>query len=177
MKKRIIYTVIFALVLTIGTPQAILWCKKSFSTQGTIHKAIENEYLSKISLQYYGTPKYWRDLAVINRTPYADLVFAGDEIFIPSKKSIDEIHNKWILSEDKVLINTEKKQNRTESIKTDMFRVSNESYTELTDFVEKYNPSHERKLAIPIILAGCSGLLLSTIMLGFISYKPKTSKS
>ena len=45
MKKRILYAALLAVILTFGTPQAILWCKKSFANQGIIHKAVEKKEL------------------------------------------------------------------------------------------------------------------------------------
>ena len=108
MKKLIVtFIILMALVLSL-MPDALVWCKRVILDAPTTHKIETGEYLSKISQQYYGTAKYWQELALLNRAPDSDLVFPGEEIFIPSREVIEQLHRARSLSRVNSLMSREK---------------------------------------------------------------------
>ncbi|MGP8329713.1 MAG: LysM peptidoglycan-binding domain-containing protein [Methanosarcinaceae archaeon] len=108
MKKVIIgFVILVALFFTV-VPDALVWCKQMILDAPTTHQINKGEYLSKISQQYYGSAKYWRELALINRAPDSDLVFPGEEIFIPSREVIELLHRSRSLSRVNSLMNDER---------------------------------------------------------------------
>lgn len=107
MKKLMLGIVlVLALVFTL-VPDALLWCTRTFLNAPTVHKIETGEYLSKISQRYYGTAKYWQELALINRAPNSDLVFPGEDIFIPSKEVVEQLHRARSISKVNQLMNDE----------------------------------------------------------------------
>jgi len=108
MKKLLTILVLLGLILVVTMPDALLWCKKLILDEPTIHQVDAGEYLSKISLQYYGNAKYWRELALINRAPDSDLIFPGEDIFIPTREVIEQLHRARSLSKVNSLVDEEK---------------------------------------------------------------------
>jgi len=108
MKKVIVALIILVALVFSLIPDAMVWCKRMILDAPTTHKIEPGEYLSKISQQYYGTAKYWQELALINRAPDSDLVFPGEEIFIPSQEVIEQLHRARSLSRVNNLMSREK---------------------------------------------------------------------
>ena len=97
MKKTILIVLLVFLFVISFNHDNFLWCKKLFLSGPTTHKIQKGEYLSVIAKKYYGKANYWRELALINRAPDSDLVFPGEEIVIPSLKTIKEVHRtRWL---------------------------------------------------------------------------------
>ena len=107
MKKLIAALMILTALFFTLVPDAMVWCKRMLLDTPTTHKIQTGEYLSKISQQYYGTAKYWQELALINRAPDSDLVFPGEEIFIPSQQVIEQLHRARSLSRVNLLMTRE----------------------------------------------------------------------
>lgn len=97
MKKVIIILFVIALVIAGYSYDKFAWCKKLITGDPTTHVIQKGESFSKIANQYYGSTKYWRELALINRSPNSNLVFPGEEIVIPSLNTIKEIQRtRWM---------------------------------------------------------------------------------
>jgi len=108
MKKVLLGIILLmALVLTL-VPDARLWCERTFLSSPKVHKIETGDYLSKISQRYYGTAKYWQELALINRAPNSNLVFPGEEVFIPSLEVVEQLHRARSLSRVNQLMTDEK---------------------------------------------------------------------
>lgn len=108
MKKVLLGIIlVMALVLTL-VPDARLWCERTFLSSPKVHKIETGDYLSKISQRYYGTAKYWQELALINRAPNSNLVFPGEEVFIPSLEVVEQLHRARSLSRVNQLMTDEK---------------------------------------------------------------------
>lgn len=168
MKKLLLILVIAMPILASILPDAILWCKRAILSEPTIHQVDAGEYLSKISLKYYGNEKFWRELALINRAPDSDLIFPGEEIFIPAREVIEQLHRARSLSSVNSLVDAEKEvyaQNQmpaeealVDSIKT----IASESGTVIKseetinlDLEPEVEPAAEPKkaLSLPLILS------------------------
>ena len=91
--KKFLLTVLFAaLLLGLFAREELVWCKRLLTGEATLHTIQDGEYFSKLSQSYYGTAEYWRELALINRAPNADLVFPGETVIIPGPEAIKELH-------------------------------------------------------------------------------------
>lgn len=116
MKKMLIILAILGLVIALTGSDAILWCKRMLLNEPTIHTVDAGDYLSKVALKYYGNAKYWRELALINRAPDSDLIFPGEDIFIPNKEVIEQLYRARSLSRVNSLVDGQKQlyaQNQT----------------------------------------------------------------
>lgn len=97
MKKVIIILFIVMLLVAGYAHDKFAWCKKLILGEPTTHVIQKGESFSKLAKQYYGSTKYWRELALINRSPNSNLVFPGEEIVIPSLNAIKEIRKtRWM---------------------------------------------------------------------------------
>lgn len=92
MKKLMIVFILVSVVVGLYSEDNLLWCKKVLFNEPTKHIIQKGDYFSKLSKHYYGTTKYWRELALINRAPNKDLVFPGEEVIIPSLEAIQKLH-------------------------------------------------------------------------------------
>lgn len=91
MKKILILFVLVSVVFGLYSEENILWCKKLLFNDPTTHTIQKGDYFSKLSKQYYGTSKYWRELALINRAPNKDLVVPGEKVIIPGLEAIKKL--------------------------------------------------------------------------------------
>ena len=98
MKKILVTFILISVVVGLYSEDNLLWCKKVLFNEPTKHIIQKGDYFSKLSKQYYGTSKYWRELALINRAPNKDLVFPGEEVVIPSLDAIKKLHRTRRLS-------------------------------------------------------------------------------
>lgn len=187
MKKIFIILIIIVLAFIFATQKNKLWCERSTPDLPCVHKITQGEYLSQISLQYYGTAAYWRELASINRAPNSDVILPGTKIFIPSQKVIQQLHRlespsqadsllqaaplRVTLNDEPLSINGEAAL-YSESTER-MYAISNDTLAQLTDFIEPEHRLAEKKLAFPIIFTGLSGILIGCVMLIWISIKRK----
>ncbi|HEX9970500.1 MAG TPA: LysM peptidoglycan-binding domain-containing protein [bacterium] len=97
MKKVIIILFVIVLLIAGYAHDKFAWCKKLMLGEPTTHVIQKGESFSKIAKQYYGNKTYWRELALINRSPNSDLVFPGEAIVIPSLNTIKEIRRtRWM---------------------------------------------------------------------------------
>jgi len=97
MKKVIIILFVIVLLIAGYSYDKFAWCKKLITGEPTTHVIQKGESFSKIAKQYYGNKTYWRELALINRSPNSDLVFPGETIVIPSLNTIKEIRRtRWM---------------------------------------------------------------------------------
>lgn len=127
MKRAILLLVGVALILVLIMPDGLVWSNKTYLSKPTVHKITKGEYLSKISLQYYGTAKYWRELALINRAPESDLVFPEEELFIPSRKVIEQLHKARSFSKVNNLYDDEEQLYATSLAPTDTIMLTQAS--------------------------------------------------
>jgi len=93
MRKLLLIPVFTALFIGLSTSDNLLWAKRILLGNHTVHVVKQGETLSDISLQYYGTTKYWRALALLNRAPDSDLIFPDERIIIPEKEAIANVRN------------------------------------------------------------------------------------
>ena len=91
MRRIVGFLVFFTIILGIYSEEQFLWCKRLFVNEPRKHVIQEGEYFSKLSLQYYGTATYWRELALVNRAPNSDLVFPGERIIVPSLDGVKKL--------------------------------------------------------------------------------------
>lgn len=97
MKKVIIILFIVMLLIAGYAHDKFAWAKKLILGEPTTHVIQKGESFSKLAKQYYGSTKYWRELALINRSPNSNLVFPGEQIVIPSLNAIKEIRRtRWM---------------------------------------------------------------------------------
>lgn len=96
--KKIFIVVFIAVLLIVGYAyDQFGWCKKLLFGGPTTHVIQTGEYLSEIAKKYYGRADYWRELALVNRSPNSDIIFPGEEIVIPSLDVIKEIRRtRWL---------------------------------------------------------------------------------
>ncbi len=104
MKKYILATLFLGLFVLFLEPAETLLSNLLRIEQPTIHKVEDGDWLSKIALEYYGDPTFWKELELINRAPEGDLVFPGENVIVPSFKVIRQIRNTKRLSEVNKLI-------------------------------------------------------------------------
>lgn len=107
MKKKMLILLVVVLLVVGYTHDQFLWCTKLFSSDPQTHKIEKGEYLSAIAKKYYGNPDYWKELALINRSPNSNLVFPGEEIIVPRLSVIKEIRRTRWMSKVNSLISSE----------------------------------------------------------------------
>lgn len=191
MKKALILLGVAALILAFVMPDAFVWSSKIFLSKPTTHNIQKGEYLSKISLKYYGTAKYWRELALINRAPDSDLVFPDEEIFIPSQEVIEQLHRARSLSRVNNLMGDKKQIYAQGYISPDVDMVAQESDSIISSAVASgavegsesaiaenelsTTESNAEAKKIPALLPilGVIGLLGLIAVVGFIVYKKR----
>jgi hypothetical protein len=155
MKKAIFLAIGFGLIITLLVPQARVWSHRISSEESTFHQVSQGEYFSKISLHYYDTAKYWRELALLNGAPNSDNVLPGARIFIPSRSVIQALHT----------------ASRPSPAENKLIHIQHDTPANLTEFVNQDRYLAEKEMSFPIILAGFGGLFLGGVMLGVVSYK------
>jgi len=104
MKKYILATLFLGLFVLFLEPAETLLSNFLRIEQPIIHEVEDGEWLSKIALEYYGDPTFWKELELINRAPEGNLVFPGEKVMVPSFKIIQQIRNSKRLSEVNKLI-------------------------------------------------------------------------
>lgn len=98
MKKLLILFILVSVVVGMYSEDNYLWCKKVIFNEPTKHVIQKGDFFSKLSKQYYGSAKYWRELALINRAPNKDLVFPGEEVIIPSLDAVKKLRKTRMLT-------------------------------------------------------------------------------
>lgn len=155
-----------------------------------MHQVLQGEYLSKISLQYYGTAKYWHELALINRAPDSDMVFPGETVLIPSKAVMEKLHRAHSLSRVNTLVEAEKELYASKNSKatenlasgnanTDSVVVANtrmDSLADQTALVEAGSPEKQAKAVWPFVIGGFGGLIIGTATTLVASHKRNEKK-
>ena len=86
MKKYILATLFLGLFVLFLEPAETLLSNFLRIEQPIIHEVEDGEWLSKIALEYYGDPTFWKELELINRAPEGNLVFPGEKVMVPSFK-------------------------------------------------------------------------------------------
>jgi len=168
-----------------------VWCNKILLSKPTTHKIAKGEYLTKISLKYYGTAKYWRELALINRAPDSDLVFPDEEIFIPSQEVIEQLYRARSLSRVNGLMDDEEQVFAQSSISSDEYlaeqtidSAASSSVASLAEPEEEGAGAENESIAIappvkdskvpPLFsIIGILGLLGLLAVVGFVIYKKR----
>ncbi|MCH8126630.1 hypothetical protein IIC38_11800 [candidate division KSB1 bacterium] len=108
MKKVMLVVSVVSLVIFGLTQDSILWSFRLFLDEPIVHNVEKGEYLSQLSIKYYGTPDYWKELALINRAPNPNLVHPNENIIIPDLESIKQLHKaKTITKVNKLVRNLE----------------------------------------------------------------------
>jgi len=96
----------FFLLLSHGE---VLWSKRKFLDEPRVHKVQKGESLSKLAKQYYGSPKRWRELALVNRAPKPSHLQVGEEILLPSASVINELRRSRTITRVNTLIGEQQK--------------------------------------------------------------------
>lgn len=104
MKKFLLVVLIISGVIGGLTQDSILWSYRLFLDQPIIHNLEKGEYLSQLSIKYYGSPDYWRALALINRAPNPDLVHPKESIIIPDLESVKKLNKARTITEVNKLV-------------------------------------------------------------------------
>jgi len=104
MKKYILATLFLGFFVLFLEPAEKVLSNLLRIEQPTIHEVEDGDWLSKIALEYYGDPSFWKELELINRAPEGNLVFPGENVIVPSFKVIRQIRNTKRLSEVNKLI-------------------------------------------------------------------------
>ena len=117
--KKIFLTLFFMggffLLLSHGE---MLWSKFRFLGEPRVHKVQKGESLSKLAKQYYGSPKRWRELALINRAPKPGHLEVGEEILLPSAAVLNELRRSRTITRANALIGEQ--ENAAASKKTEI---------------------------------------------------------
>ncbi len=87
----------------------VLWSKRKFLDEPRVHKVQKGESLSKLAKQYYGSPKRWRELALVNRAPKPGHLQVGEEILLPSASVINELRRSRTITRVNTLIGEQEK--------------------------------------------------------------------
>jgi hypothetical protein len=120
MKRVLVFLIVlFAAVLGIFSQDQLLWCTRLFTNEPRIHTIQKGQSLSKLSEQYYGTPDYWKELALINRAPNPNKVYPGEDVIIPSQEAVAKIRNTKHLSRVNGIVTGQENwisQNMTKSV-------------------------------------------------------------
>jgi len=77
MKKYIFATLFLGLFVLFLDPTETLLSNFLRIEQPTVHEVEDGDWLSKIALEYYGDPTFWKELELINRAPKAIWFFQG----------------------------------------------------------------------------------------------------
>ncbi len=187
MKRLIVLFLAVISLLAFAAPDAI---KYAFVQEPTVHQVSAGDYLSKISLHYYGTAKYWHELALINRAPDSDMVFPGESVLIPSKAVIEKLHRAHSISRVNTLVEAEKElyagknSKATENLASgntsnDSVMVANtgtDSLADQTALVEAGSPEKQTKAVWPFVIGGFGGLIIGTATTLVASYKRNEKK-
>ncbi len=187
MKRLIVLFLAVISLLAFAAPDAI---KYAFVQEPIVHQVLQGEYLSKISLQYYGTAKYWHELALINRAPDSDMVYPGETVLIPSQAVMEKLHRAHSLSRVNTLVEAEKELYAGRNLKTtenlasgtagtDSVMVANtetDSLTDQTALVEAGSPEKQTKAVWPFVIGGFGGLIIGTATTLVASYKRNEKK-
>jgi hypothetical protein len=187
MKRLIVLFLAVISLLAFAAPDAI---KYAFVQEPTVHQVSAGDYLSKISLHYYGTAKYWHELALINRAPDSDMVFPGESVLIPSKAVIEKLHRAHSISRVNTLVEVEKElyagknSKATENLASgnasnDSVMVANtgtDSLADQTALVEAGSPEKQAKAVWPFVIGGFGGLIIGTATTLVASYKRNEKK-
>ncbi|MBN2093409.1 LysM peptidoglycan-binding domain-containing protein [candidate division KSB1 bacterium] len=178
MKKYLLGLIILLSISYVLLPDAIGWCKRQILDEPTTYAIEPGDYLSKISLKYYGTAKYWQELALINRAPHSDLVFPGEVVFVPSREVIEALHrarsfskvNELLKAQELMLANARKGENQhivADTVKSEMIQPAAEtdSLFAINDTESMKNSENSTSNIKYILIGVFSGLIL----LGLIS--------
>lgn len=103
--KRFILTLFFvmAFVLLIR-PVGALPSRFLQVQHPKIHEIQGGAWLSKIAERYYGDASYWKELALVNRTPDGHLIYPGERMIVPSFRVIQQIRHGGKFSQIKDLV-------------------------------------------------------------------------
>jgi len=82
----------------------MLWSKRRFLDEPRVHKVQKGESLSQLAKQHYGSPKRWRELALVNRAPKPNHLEVGEEILLPSATVINELRRSRTITRVNTLV-------------------------------------------------------------------------
>lgn len=108
MKKILVLFILVTVIFGLYSEENLLWCKKMLFNEPTTHVIQKGDYFSKLSQQYYGTAKYWQQLALINRAPNKDMVFPGEKVVIPSLEAIKKLRESRSLTSVNDIVKVQK---------------------------------------------------------------------
>jgi hypothetical protein len=82
----------------------MLWSKRRFLDEPRVHRVQKGESLSKLAKQHYGSPKRWRELALVNRAPKPNHLEVGEEILLPSATVINALRRSRTITRVNTLV-------------------------------------------------------------------------
>jgi LysM repeat protein len=179
MKKYMLGLIILLSFSYVMLPDAIGWCTRQILNEPTTYAIEPGDYLSKISLKYYGTAKYWQELALINRAPQSDLVFPGEVVLVPSREVIEELHRARSFSKVNQLINSQElmlanaRKNVNQIIATDTLTTENNQSVTAADSalaISDVESSDKVKNSTSNLKLVLIGIFSGLILLGLISF-------
>jgi len=109
MKKFFLTLFFMGGIFLLLSPGEVLWSKRKFLDEPRVHKVQKGESLSKLAKQYYGNPKRWRELALINRAPKPNHLEVGEEILLPAAPVIDQLRRSRTITRANALIGEQEK--------------------------------------------------------------------
>ncbi len=152
MKKILITFILITVVLGLYSEENLLWCKKILFNEPTKHIIQKGDYFSKLSKEYYGTTKYWRELALINRAPNKDLVFPGEEIIIPNLEAIEKLNKSRSLTSVNEIVDNQKDWiARNNNVTTKPYAFKKEPVKPVTEHVEQVEESPVIQESAPVV--------------------------
>jgi LysM repeat protein len=104
MRKLFLTLFFMGGIFLLLSPGEVLWSKRRFLDEPRVHKVQKGESLSKLAKQYYGDPKRWRELALINRAPKPGHLEVGEEVLLPSATVISELRRTRTLTRANALL-------------------------------------------------------------------------
>jgi len=192
MKKFVIIFIIVLFMVIGMTNDQFVWCKRMIFGEPVTHIIQDGEYLSKIAKKYYGDSRYWKELALINRAPDSDLVFPGEEILVPKKSVIEEIHrtqwlskvNQFVKGEQDILARLSKEDLEQYAVHDDAKQLESsatvttmEEQSEVNKSGALAEQSHETRSSSVYMIMIVAGVLLLVSTIVFLIYrKRKTDK-
>ncbi len=106
--KRFIFTILLmGLAVAFMEPAGNLFSTLLRLDEPRSYDIERGDWLSKIAQKHYGDASYWRELALVNRAPDADLIFPEEDIIVPSFDVVREIRQARSLSDVNSLVETQ----------------------------------------------------------------------
>lgn len=95
MKKLILVLILFGLFILLTSEKNVVFCKKVFGFDYNSAEIETNNAFKQLSINYYGSPDYWQELALVNTWTLS----SEQELLIPSLKAVQRLKQKQSIYE------------------------------------------------------------------------------